>query len=86
LTGSFSTSSRNHVLSPVAQTLYKFPGNSGRQLRLAFTRTYKAPTVDQLTARRYESAVNTRFAPTPAATRTCVRSWPTASTSPTSTS
>jgi outer membrane receptor protein involved in Fe transport len=60
--GSFSTSSRNHVLSPVAQTLYKFPDGSGRQLRLAFTRTYKAPTVDQLTARRYEAAVNTRFA------------------------
>jgi outer membrane receptor for ferrienterochelin and colicins len=63
LDGSFSTSSRNHVLSPVAQTLYKFPGGSGRQLRVALTRTYKAPTVDQLTARRYESAVNTRFAP-----------------------
>jgi outer membrane receptor protein involved in Fe transport len=61
--GTFSTSSRNHVLSPVAQTLYKFPGGSGRQLRVALTRTYKAPTVEQLTARRYESAVNTRFAP-----------------------
>jgi outer membrane receptor protein involved in Fe transport len=61
-TGRLSTSSRNHVLSPVAQTLYKFPDDSGRQLRLALTRTYKAPTVDQLTARRYESAVNTRFA------------------------
>jgi outer membrane receptor protein involved in Fe transport len=60
--GRFSTSSRNHVLSPVAQTLYKFPDGSGRQLRLAFTRTYKAPTVDQLTARRYEAPVNTRFA------------------------
>jgi outer membrane receptor protein involved in Fe transport len=59
--GRFSTSSRNHVLSPVAQTLYKFPGGSGRQLRLAYTRTYKAPTVEQLTARRYEAAVNTRF-------------------------
>jgi outer membrane receptor protein involved in Fe transport len=58
----FSTSSRNHVLSPVAQTLYKFPDGSGRQLRMAYTRTYKAPTVDQLTARRYEAAVNTRFA------------------------
>lgn len=61
--GTFSTSSRNHVLSPIVQTLYKFPGGSGRQLRLAFTRTYKAPTIDQLTARRYEAAVNTRFAP-----------------------
>jgi outer membrane receptor protein involved in Fe transport len=61
--GRFSTRSRSHVLSPVAQTLYKFPDGSGRQLRLAFTRTYKAPIIEQLTARRYESAVNTRFAP-----------------------
>ena len=59
--GALKTSSRSHVLSPVAQTLYKFPGDSGRQLRLALTRTYKAPTIDQLTARRWEAAVNTRF-------------------------
>jgi outer membrane receptor protein involved in Fe transport len=57
------TTSRSHVLGPVAQTLYKFPGTSGRQVRLALTRTYKAPTVDQLTARRYLSALNTRFSP-----------------------
>jgi outer membrane receptor protein involved in Fe transport len=62
-TGLANTSSRNHVLSPVAQTLYKFPNNSGRQLRLALTRTYKAPTLEQLTAKRYESALNTRFSP-----------------------
>jgi outer membrane receptor protein involved in Fe transport len=62
-TGITETTSRNHVLSPVAQTLYKFPDKSGRQLRLALTRTYKAPTVDQLTARRYLAALNTRFAP-----------------------
>jgi outer membrane receptor for ferrienterochelin and colicins len=57
------TLSRNHVLSPVGQALYKFPGQSGRQLRLALTRTYKAPTIDQLTARRSEAALNTRFSP-----------------------
>jgi outer membrane receptor protein involved in Fe transport len=62
-TGMAETTSRSHVLSPVAQTLYKFPDRSGRQLRLALTRTYKAPTVDQLTARRYLSALNTRFSP-----------------------
>jgi outer membrane receptor protein involved in Fe transport len=61
--GMADTTSRSHVLGPVAQTLYKFPDNSGRQLRLALTRTYKAPTVDQLTARRYLSALNTRFSP-----------------------
>jgi outer membrane receptor for ferrienterochelin and colicins len=59
------THANSHVLSPVAQTLYKIPGaedgSGGRQLRLALTRTYKAPTIDQLTARRYESPVNTRF-------------------------
>ena len=60
-TGVPDTRSRSHVLSPVAQALYKLPGASGRQLRLAFTRTYKAPTVQQLTARRYDAPVNTRF-------------------------
>lgn len=60
-TGVPETRSRSHVLSPVAQALYKLPGASGRQLRLAFTRTYKAPTVPQLTARRYDAPVNTRF-------------------------
>jgi outer membrane receptor for ferrienterochelin and colicins len=60
-----ATTSNSHVLSPVAQTLYKLPAAEGssstRQVRLALTRTYKAPTIDQLTARRYESALNTRF-------------------------
>lgn len=58
-----ATRSRNHVPSPVAQMLYKFPDASGRQLRLAYTRTYRAPDVSQLTARRIESSLNTRFAP-----------------------
>ena len=58
-----TTESRSHVLSPVAQTLYKFPDKSGRQLRLALTRTYKAPQVQQLSARRFEAAENTRFNP-----------------------
>jgi outer membrane receptor for ferrienterochelin and colicins len=62
-TGLIDSRSRNHVLSPVFQTLYKFPGKSGRQLRLALTRTYKAPTTDQLTARRFEAPLNTRFTP-----------------------
>ena len=53
----------NQVLSPVMQTLYKFPDKSGRQLRAALTRTYKAPTTDQLTARRTRSIENTIFSP-----------------------
>lgn len=58
-----TTQSRNHVLSPVVQTLYKFPDKSGRQLRMALTRTFKAPSIGQLSARRYESVLNTRFNP-----------------------
>jgi outer membrane receptor for ferrienterochelin and colicin len=55
--------SDSRVLTPVAQTLYKFPDKSGRQLRLAFTRTFKAPEINQLTARRYDADQNTRFSP-----------------------
>jgi outer membrane receptor for ferrienterochelin and colicin len=62
-TGLAASHSRSQVLGPVAQTLYKFPGASGRQLRLALTRTYKAPAIEQLTAKRYEAALNTRFTP-----------------------
>ena len=58
-----STVSTNDVLSPVAQTLYKFPDKSGRQLRMALTRTFKAADTRQLSARRYEAALNTRFTP-----------------------
>lgn len=55
--------SSNRVASPVAQTLYKFPDKSGRQVRLALLRTFKAPTTDQLTARRNEAVDNTQFTP-----------------------
>lgn len=61
--GLLTTQSDNHVLSPVLQTLYKFPDKSGRQLRMALTRTYKAPNTGQLSARRFESELNTRFNP-----------------------
>jgi len=62
-TGLMNTQSNSHVLSPVAQTLYKFPDKSGRQFRMALTRTYKAPATNQLTARRFFSDENTRFNP-----------------------
>ncbi|WP_177307120.1 TonB-dependent receptor plug domain-containing protein [Pseudoduganella namucuonensis] len=61
--GQAGTTSRSGVLSPIAQTLYKFPGGSGRQLRMALTRTYKAPNTYQLSARRYEADQNDRFNP-----------------------
>ena len=32
-----------HVFSPIVQTLWKLPGEKGDQLRLALSRTYKAP-------------------------------------------
>nr|WP_308937240.1 TonB-dependent receptor [Duganella sp. 1411] len=57
----FASSSR--VLSPIAHTLYKFPDQSGRQFRLALTRTFKAPQTSQLSARRWDADVNTRFTP-----------------------
>ncbi|HEU4852164.1 MAG TPA: TonB-dependent receptor [Telluria sp.] len=52
-------SSRVSVLSPVAQTLWKIPGTKGDQVRLAVTRTFKAPQLGQVVARRYYTAFNT---------------------------
>ena len=46
---------RSSVLSPVLQTLYKLPGHDGKegdQLRLAVSRTYKAPELDSIVPRR----------------------------------
>jgi outer membrane receptor protein involved in Fe transport len=41
----------SRVLSPILHTLYKLPGGSGDQLRMALTRTYKAPDPARLIAR-----------------------------------
>ncbi|MGH8853782.1 MAG: TonB-dependent receptor plug domain-containing protein [Telluria sp.] len=43
---------RSSVLSPILQTLYKLPGVKGHQLRLALSRTYKAPGVEAILPRR----------------------------------
>jgi outer membrane receptor for ferrienterochelin and colicins len=51
------------VLSPIFQTLYKIPGEHAGQLRLAVTRTFKAPNTWQLTARRWKSAENKQDSP-----------------------
>lgn len=52
-----TTRVRSNVLSPVLQTLWKLAGekdgNSGDQLRLALSRTYKAPDLYSLVPRRY---------------------------------
>lgn len=46
-------SNRAAVWSPVLQTLWKLPGTEKDQLRLALTRTYKAPATASLIPRRY---------------------------------
>jgi outer membrane receptor protein involved in Fe transport len=51
------------VLSPVAQTLYKLPGTKGDQLRLAMTRTYKAPNQQQIIPHRFTSVNNSQTEP-----------------------
>lgn len=50
--------SRSSVWSPVMQTLYKIPDTKGDQLRFAITRTYKAPSFQQLIPRRQTSIDN----------------------------
>ncbi len=53
----------SNVWSPIMQTLYKIPGRKGDQLRLALTRTYKAPSVGALTPRRQVSENNSATEP-----------------------
>jgi outer membrane receptor protein involved in Fe transport len=55
--------SRSTVLSPLMQTLYRLPGTKGDQLRLAVTRTYKAPGVQSLIPHRFTSVNNSQTAP-----------------------
>jgi outer membrane receptor protein involved in Fe transport len=51
------------VLSPIAQTLYKLPGTKGDQVRLAVTRTYKAPGQQQIIPHRFTSVNNSQTEP-----------------------
>lgn len=53
-----TTGNRSSVVSPIFQTLWKFPDKSGRQLRFALTRTYKAPQTAQIVPRRFTSTNN----------------------------
>jgi outer membrane receptor protein involved in Fe transport len=53
---------RSGVFSPVAQMLWKLPGSERDQLRLAVSRTYKAPLTGDLVPRRY--TVNNDNGPT----------------------
>ncbi|WP_162408019.1 TonB-dependent receptor plug domain-containing protein [Pseudoxanthomonas daejeonensis] len=49
---------RASVLSPVMQSLWKMPGSDKDQVRLALSRTFKAPTLAALSARPYTSTNN----------------------------
>ena len=53
---------RSSVWSPLAQTLYKLP-DSRDQLRLALTRTYKAPGASSLIPRRFTTPNNSQTDP-----------------------
>jgi outer membrane receptor for ferrienterochelin and colicins len=58
--GARSTSS---VWSPIMQTLYKLQSRPGEQVRLALTRTYKAPDTMRLIPRRFSSIDNRPTSP-----------------------
>lgn len=53
----------SRVLSPILHALWKIPGKKNDQVRLALTRTYKAPDVYKLTPRRYLSYNNSAASP-----------------------
>jgi len=53
---------RSSVWSPLAQTLYKLP-DSRDQVRLALTRTYKAPSASSLIPRRFTTPNNSQTDP-----------------------
>ena len=55
--------SNSKVWSPLLQMLYKVPGTKSDQMRLAFTRTYKAPAANNLTPRRLVSINNSPTEP-----------------------
>lgn len=54
---------RSSVWSPLMQTLYKLPNRKGEQVRLALTRTYKAPGTGSLIPRRFTSTNNSPTEP-----------------------
>jgi outer membrane receptor protein involved in Fe transport len=54
---------RSTVFSPLFQTLYKLPDTKGDQLRLALTRTYRAPSLQTLIPHRFISVNNNQTDP-----------------------
>jgi outer membrane receptor for ferrienterochelin and colicins len=53
----------SHVWSPLFQALYKIPGAGNDQLRLALTRTYKAPALVNVIPRRILATNNSATTP-----------------------
>ncbi len=51
------------VFSPLAQALWKIPGTKGDQVRLALTRTYRAPSVSRLLPTYFYTTFNTEVTP-----------------------
>lgn len=62
-----AVTSTSRIWSPVLQMLYKIPDTKSNQLRLALTRTYKAPAVNNLTPRRLVALNNSPTEPDAAA-------------------
>lgn len=58
-----SITNRSSVFSPIAQTLYKLQSRPGEQIRLALTRTYKAPSTGDLIPRLFTSVENKPTSP-----------------------
>lgn len=51
-------STRYSVFSPLAQTMWKIPGSNKDQVRLGLSRTYRAPTLQDLAPSRFYTSVN----------------------------
>lgn len=51
------------VFSPLAQTLWKIPGTKQDQLRLALTRTYRAPPLSRLLPTHFYTSFNNETSP-----------------------
>ncbi len=54
---------RSHVISPLLQTLWKLPHSNNDQIRLALTRTYKAPGIHRLIPRPFTVSNNSAVTP-----------------------
>ncbi|GAA0432712.1 TonB-dependent receptor plug domain-containing protein [Massilia aurea] len=61
--GNISARSSSQVFSPLMQALWKLPGKRQDQLRLAITRTYKAPELSRLVPTRFYASINTPVTP-----------------------